>query len=328
MFRGIEMILRDRDPRDAWVFAQRICGVCTTVHALASVRAVENALGITIPDNARLIRNLIAGAQFVQDHVIHFYHLHALDWVDASSAPARPIPAAIDAGAVVSRRGQNQSGLFPGPCATSCKAFVDSAATGHLRQRLLGASGLPAAAGSESDGRRALPGSARLAARGHPHSRDPGRQESASAIVPGGRHGGCRSIPTAAADQLPSGWTLVAELLQPGKTSSSRSTCPTCWPWPRFYKEWAGMAAGLGNYLAYGDFPRRARTTRQPSCFPQACVLNQQSRHAQPVDQTKDRRVHHPSWYAYPKASDAAAASLAGRDGTRNTPARSRPTTS
>ena len=86
MFRGIENILCDRDPRDAWVFAQRICGVCTTVHALASVRAVENALGITIPDNARLIRNLIAGAQLVQDHVIHFYHLHALDWVDITLA--------------------------------------------------------------------------------------------------------------------------------------------------------------------------------------------------------------------------------------------------
>ena len=86
MFRGIELILRNRDPRDAWVFAQRICGVCTTVHALASVRAVENALNIIIPDNARIIRDLIAGAQLVQDHVVHFYHLHALDWVDVTLA--------------------------------------------------------------------------------------------------------------------------------------------------------------------------------------------------------------------------------------------------
>src|SRR6266487_6677940 len=86
MFRGIEMILRGRDPRDAWVFAQRICGVCTTVHALASVRSVENALGIRIPRNARLVRNLIAGAQLVHDHVVHFYHLHALDWVDITLA--------------------------------------------------------------------------------------------------------------------------------------------------------------------------------------------------------------------------------------------------
>jgi hydrogenase large subunit len=86
MFRGIEMILKNRDPREAWVFAQRICGVCTTVHAIASVRAVENALGIPVPENAQLLRNLIEGAQFVQDHVIHFYHLHALDWVDIVSA--------------------------------------------------------------------------------------------------------------------------------------------------------------------------------------------------------------------------------------------------
>src|SRR6202049_684353 len=86
MWRGIEVILQGRDPRDAWAFCQRICGVCTTVHALASVRAVENALGITVPKNAEIIRNIMELAQYVQDHVIHFYHLHALDWVDIVSA--------------------------------------------------------------------------------------------------------------------------------------------------------------------------------------------------------------------------------------------------
>jgi Ni,Fe-hydrogenase I large subunit len=86
MFRGIEIILRGRDPRDAWAFTQRICGVCTTVHAIASIRAVENAIGASPPANARLLRNLIIAAQAVQDHVIHFYHLHALDWVDVVSA--------------------------------------------------------------------------------------------------------------------------------------------------------------------------------------------------------------------------------------------------
>jgi Ni,Fe-hydrogenase I large subunit len=83
---GIELILRGRDPREAWIWAQRICGVCTMVHALASVRAVEDALGIEIPDAARLIRNIISCTQLVQDHVIHFYHLHALDWVDVTLA--------------------------------------------------------------------------------------------------------------------------------------------------------------------------------------------------------------------------------------------------
>jgi hydrogenase large subunit len=86
MFRGIEIILKGRDPRDAWVFTQRLCGVCTTVHAIASIRAVEDAVGANPPPNARLLRNLIMSAQAVQDHVIHFYHLHALDWVDVVSA--------------------------------------------------------------------------------------------------------------------------------------------------------------------------------------------------------------------------------------------------
>ena len=86
MVRGIELILKGRDPREAWAFAQRICGVCTLVHGIASVRAVENALGYDIPANAQLIRNLMIGAQYVHDHVMHFYHLHALDWVDVVSA--------------------------------------------------------------------------------------------------------------------------------------------------------------------------------------------------------------------------------------------------
>jgi hydrogenase large subunit len=93
MWRGIELILQGRDPRDAWVFTQRICGVCTTVHAIVSVRAVENALDLEIPVNAQYIRNMIVGAHCVHDHIVHFYHLSALDWVDVVSA-LRADPAA------------------------------------------------------------------------------------------------------------------------------------------------------------------------------------------------------------------------------------------
>src|SRR5271163_4001994 len=78
MFRGIELILRGRDPREAWIWAQRICGVCTTVHALAWGRAVESAVGVKIPSNARLVRNIIGATQNGEDHIIHFYHLQAL----------------------------------------------------------------------------------------------------------------------------------------------------------------------------------------------------------------------------------------------------------
>ena len=86
MWRGLEVILKGRDPRDAWAFVERICGVCTGCHALASVRAVEDALGIEIPKNAYLIREMMAKTLQVHDHAVHFYHLHALDWVDVVSA--------------------------------------------------------------------------------------------------------------------------------------------------------------------------------------------------------------------------------------------------
>lgn len=86
MWRGIETILKGHDPREAWIYTQRICGVCTTVHAIASVRAVENALDMEIPVNAQFIRNMIIAAHGIHDHMVHFYHLSALDWVDVVSA--------------------------------------------------------------------------------------------------------------------------------------------------------------------------------------------------------------------------------------------------
>ncbi|VAW42594.1 Uptake [NiFe] hydrogenase, large subunit HyaB, partial [hydrothermal vent metagenome] len=95
MWRGIEVILQGRDPRDAWLFTQRICGVCTTVHALASVRTVENALGLEIPINAQYIRNMVIALHTLHDHIVHFYALSALDWVDVVSAlKADPVKTA------------------------------------------------------------------------------------------------------------------------------------------------------------------------------------------------------------------------------------------
>ena len=95
MYRGLENILKGRDPRDAWLFVQRVCGVCTTVHALASVRAVEDALGLEIPKNAQLVRNMVQTIHCLHDHIVHFYALSALDWVDVVSAlDADPVKTA------------------------------------------------------------------------------------------------------------------------------------------------------------------------------------------------------------------------------------------
>ncbi|MBO7172997.1 MAG: nickel-dependent hydrogenase large subunit [Burkholderiaceae bacterium] len=86
MWRGLEVILKGRDPRDAWAFVERICGVCTGIHALAAVRAVEDAIGIKIPKNANIMRNLMNATLYTHDHIVHFYQLSALDWVDVVSA--------------------------------------------------------------------------------------------------------------------------------------------------------------------------------------------------------------------------------------------------
>ena len=117
MWRGIEVILKGRDPQDAWTFAQRFCGVCTTVHAISSIRAVEHALKVEVPVNAQLVRNIMIAQHSVQDHLVHFYHLTALDWVDIVSAlKADPSKAAQLAQSI---------SAWPGNSATEFKAVQD-----------------------------------------------------------------------------------------------------------------------------------------------------------------------------------------------------------
>jgi [NiFe] hydrogenase large subunit len=86
LYRGVEAILQNRDPLDAWMITQRVCGICTYVQGIASIQSVENSLNLTVPENARIIRNLLMGTQYIHDHIIHFYTLHLLDWVDITKA--------------------------------------------------------------------------------------------------------------------------------------------------------------------------------------------------------------------------------------------------
>jgi Ni,Fe-hydrogenase I large subunit len=129
MVRGIEIILQGRDPRDAWAFAQRICGVCTLVHGIASVRAVEDALHYAIPANAQLIRNLMIATQFVHDHVMHFYHLHALDWVDVVSALKADPKATSALAQSISNYARSSPGYFA-EVQTRVKKLVESGQLG------------------------------------------------------------------------------------------------------------------------------------------------------------------------------------------------------
>lgn len=132
MWRGLEVILKGRDPRDAWAFTERICGVCTGTHALASVRAVEDAIGIQIPDNANIIRNLMQLNLYVHDHLVHFYHLHALDWVDVVSALSADPKATSELAQSISSWPLSSPGYFR-DLQNRLKKFVESGQLGLFK---------------------------------------------------------------------------------------------------------------------------------------------------------------------------------------------------
>ena len=132
MWRGLEVILKGRDPRDAWAFTQRICGVCTGTHALTSVRTVEDALNIQIPENANIIRNIMQLTLYVHDHLVHFYHLHALDWVDVVSALSADPKATSELAQSISDWPKSSPGYFR-DLQTRLKKFVESGQLGLFR---------------------------------------------------------------------------------------------------------------------------------------------------------------------------------------------------
>ncbi|MCG7926674.1 MAG: nickel-dependent hydrogenase large subunit [Candidatus Thiodiazotropha taylori] len=133
MWRGLEVILKGRDPRDAWAFTQRICGVCTGTHALTSVRAVEDALKIEIPDNANSIRNIMQLTLQVHDHLVHFYHLHALDWVNPVNALKADPKATSELQMKVSPKHAKSSPGYFRDIQNRLKKFVESGQLGPFK---------------------------------------------------------------------------------------------------------------------------------------------------------------------------------------------------
>ena len=297
MFRGLELILKGRDPRDAWVFAQRACGVCTTVHALASVRAVENALGLTIPTNARLIRNLIAGIQFVQDHVIHFYHLHALDWVDILSALKADPAKTSDLAQSISAWPLSSTVYFKG-VRDRLQAFVDSGQVGPFSN---GYWGHPA---------YRLPPEANLLAVAHylqalDWQRDVikiqamlgGKNPHPQTYVVGGMAMGVDpNSPTALTVRRLSEMT---ELIQQAQEFVDQVYLQDVLAVASFYKDWAGFGAGIGNYMSYGDFPEGAPDDPRAFYLPRGRILGRDLSTVLPVDQTAVAESVTHSWYTY-----------------------------
>jgi len=253
MFRGIEPILIGRDPRDAWIFAERICGVCTTVHAIASVRAVENALGITIPDNARIIRNLLEAAQYVQDHVMHFYHLHALDWVDIVNALSADPTATSNLQKSISTWPNNSPEYFA-IVRARLKAVVDS---GQLGLFANGYWGHPA---------YKLPPEGNLLAAAHfLEALDWQREFIRIHAILGGKSphpqtylvGGVATPvdKTSAAAINPTKIATLKTLAAAALDFVGRVYLPDLRLIASFYPEWASLGGGVGNFLSFGDFP-------------------------------------------------------------------------
>lgn len=291
MFRGIEKILKGRDPRDAWFWTQRFCGVCTTVHSIASIRAVEDALKIKIPPNAQLIRNIIMGIQNVQDHVIHFYHLHALDWVDITSG-LKADPAKTAALAASLSDWPNNSATYFKGVQDKVKAFVASGRLGPFANAYWGHPAYK------------LPPEANLMATAHYlealewqkdvikiHAILGSKNPHPQTFLVGGM-----SIPidpdsqnALNADKL----IEIKRLLKKAQDFVEKVYIPDLLAVASFYKEWAGIGEGVGNYLSYGEFPDAAGN----QWFPAGAILNKDLSKVIPVDQGKIAEYVDHSWF-------------------------------
>ena len=300
MFRGIETILKGRDPRDAWVFTQRICGVCTTVHAICSVRAVEDALGIQVPPNARMIRNILEAIQYVQDHVIHFYHLHALDWVDIVSAldadPAKTSQLAQS----LSDWPKSSTDYFKG-IKERVAAFVK---TGQLGPFANAYWGHPA---------YKLPPEANLMAVAHylealewqrevikAHAILGGKNPHLQTYLVGGMS--CPVDPNSQAGLNADGIAFLKDLFRKAKEFVEQVYLPDVLAIASFYLDWARIGEGLGNFLSYGDFPLTdTRSSDSPGnlFLPRGVILNRDLSTVHPVDQKAITEYVTHSWYAY-----------------------------
>jgi [NiFe] hydrogenase large subunit/hydrogenase large subunit len=295
-FRGIELIMQGRDPRDAWAFTQRICGVCTVVHAVASLRSVEDALDIRIPPNANTIRNIVHGMQFVQDHVIHFYHLHALDWVDVVSAlSANPEGTARIARSI--SPWPNNSATHFAEVQNRVRRFVESGQLGIFTN---GYWGHPA---------YKLPPEVNLLAVAHYlEALDWQRDVIRLHAIFGGKNPHPNFVVggMASAINLDSTATINAARLTDiqGMITRARQFVEQVY-WPdllavaSFYKEWASIGGGVGNYLTPGEFPEDDVRNLDSLYFPRGIIVGKNLNEVLPYDHTKVKEYITHSWYEY-----------------------------
>jgi len=312
MVRGIEIILQGRDPRDAWAFAQRICGVCTLVHGIASVRAVENALQYPVPPNAQLIRNLMIGAQYVHDHVMHFYHLHALDWVDIVSALDADPKAASALAQSISDYPRSSPGYFS-DVQKKVKRLVESGQLGIFANAYWGHPGYK------------LPPEANLMAVAHYldalewqrevaklHTIFGGKNPHPNFLVGGAPaaisvHEGQGTGTTAVNIE---GLEKVRQIIEQMRRFVDQVYVPDTLAIASFYKDWfkTGHGEGIGNFMTYGDFPEDGMGDPGGLLVPPGVILNRDLSQIHEVDLNAEDQVQEfvtHSWYDYSAGKDA-----------------------
>ncbi len=300
MVRGMEKIVEGRDPRDVWAFVQRTCGVCTTVHAIASIRAVEDALGIVIPPNAEIARNLLTIAHAMQDHVVHFYHLHALDWVDVTAVLKADPKATSELAQSISKWHNSSPGYFS-DVKNRIKKFVESGQLGIF------------ANGYWRHAAMKLPPEVNLLAVAHYLEALEWQKEIVKVhTILGGKNphphflvGGMASpinIDDAGGlntERL----AYVGDLLKNAHKFINEVYVPDLLAIASFYKDWGAIGGNkFNNYLSFGDLP--TDNIRNPESFkwPQGIILNGDLTKIHPVDLTKTDEIQefiNKSWYNY-----------------------------
>jgi len=309
MVRGIELILQGRDPRDAWAYAQRICGVCTLVHGIASVRAVEDALDYTIPANAQLIRNLMIAAQYVHDHVMHFYHLHALDWVDVVSALEADPKATSELAQTVSPSWPKSSPGYFADMKKKLKGFVEAGQLGIFAKAYWGHPAYK------------LPPEANLMAVAHYlEALEWQRDVVKLHAIFGGKNphpmflvGGVPNPIDLNSDSAINAKKLatVQNVIDGLRTFVDQVYVPDTLAIAGFYKDWFFKGEGLGNFLVLGDFPSAKEGTdlRDPNSWwiPPGAILDRDLSTVHDIDMRDPAQVQEfvsHSWYDYQGGRD------------------------
>jgi [NiFe] hydrogenase large subunit len=287
MFRGIEIILQGRDPRDAPLFTQRSCGVCTYTHYLSSVRAVEAAIGVKIPENARIIRNLLHAVQFQHDHIVHFYHLHALDWVDIVSALQADPGSTAKLADNVSDSPMGGLDYFK-QVQQRLQTFVDSGQLGpfnngywgHPAYRLTPEANLMAAA-HYIEALRLQARTARM------HAIFGAKNPHLQTLVAGGV--------TSIKDLKPESIMKFLSLWRETQDFVEKVYFPDVLTVASFYKDW-GAIGGTSNFLCWGDLPQ-SETEPNSHFLPRGVIMNRDLNNVKMADQEKVAEDVVRAWY-------------------------------